>query len=364
MAQKQQFAKIYEDGWDDSKDGQEETGELDGSATATPSTVAPKPVAPTDQCAAAPAPALLISLPPAPMAVAVPTPQPPAAAAAPAQKLAQWPARDRAGLYPALFSRSALFQVGKGRRDAPWRATRTVACQGEHKLEATGPRLSMRDKAVWEFAIDRARAAGQIGEEFELPLRACALALGATKDRSSKTLDRVYASLERLASTTLDFKFATGESGSCKLLARAAMRGKACVVALDPALGALLAADFLFLIDAGRRQKLGSDVAKWLHDFHSTHEQLDGAFLLGTLRKLCGYEGQEGHFSGQLAAALKDAQTSAPGVVAGFQVSKPKAKADAWKVSVVRGDDAASFEMPERAWRARSGMAGKGGVKL
>lgn len=348
MAQKQKFEEFYEPDWD--------APQSDQAAGAHRQAAQPK---------GAPAAAALVAVG---VPCAAPATEPAQAAAqgstvAP-QALAAWPPRDRAGLYPSLFSRSALFQVGKGKRDAPWRPTRKIQCQGEHKLEATGPRLSMRDKAVWEFAIDRARAAGQIGEEFELPLRACALALGATKDRSSKTLDRVYASLERLASTTLDFKFATGESGSCKLLARAAMRGKACVVALDPALGALLAADFLFLIDAGRRQKLGSDVAKWLHDFHSTHEQLDGAFLLGTLRKLCGYEGQEGHFSGQLVAALKDAKTSAPGVVAGFQVSKPKAKADAWKVSIVRGDDAASFEMPERAWRARSGMAGKGGVKL
>jgi hypothetical protein len=348
MAQKQQFEEFYEPDWD--------APQPDQAAGADRQAAEPK---------GAPAAAALVAVG---VPCAAPATEPAQAAAqgstvAP-QALAAWPPRDRAGLYPSLFSRSALFQVGKGKRDAPWRPTRKIQCQGEHALEATGPRLSMRDKAVWEFAIDRARAAGQIGEEFELPLRACALALGAKKDRSSKTLDRVYDSLQRLASTTLDFKFATGESGSCKLLARAAMRGKACVVALDPAIGALLAADFLFMIDAARRQKLGSDVAKWLHDFHSTHEQLDGAFLVGTLRKLCGYEGQEGHFSGQLAAALEDAKTSAPGIVAAFQVSKAKAKADAWKVSVVRGDGAASFEMPERAWRARSGMAGKGGVKL
>lgn len=352
MAHKQQFEEFYEPDWD--------APDLDQPA---------RPDHHAAQSNGAPAAAAPPAGGVAPSAAALPTGPVPATAPAQGsnaagQALAAWPPRHRVGLYPSLFSRSALFQVGKGKRDTPWRATRTVACQGGHELVATGPRLSMRDKAVWEFALDRARAAGQIGEEFELPLRACALALGATKDRSSKTLDRVFESLERLASTQLDFKFATGESGSCKLLARAAMRGKACVAAFDPALGALLGADFLFKIDAARRRTLGSDIAKWVHDFHSTHEQFDGAFLIGTLRELCGYEAQAGHFSGQLVAALEDAKARAPGIVDGFEVSKPKAKADAWKVSIMRGDDAASFEMPERAWRARSSMSGKGGVKL
>lgn len=350
MAHKQQFEEFYEPDWD--------AAQPDEPAQPTHQVAQPK------GAPASAAPLAAVVSPSAAEAPTGPAHAPAQGSNPPQQVLAAWPPRDRVGLYPSLFSRSALFQVGKGKRDAPWRATRTVACQGEHELEATGPRLSTRDKAVWEFAIDSARVAGQIGEEFELPLRACALALGATKDRSSKSLDRVFESLGRLAGTQLNFKFATGESGSCKLLARAAMRGKACVVALDPAFGALLAADFLFKIDTARRRTLGSDVAKWLHDFHSTHEQFDGAFLVGTLRKLCGYEAQEGHFSGRLVAALEDAKALAPGIVAGFEVSKPKAKADAWKLSVARGDDAASFEMPERAWRARSGMAGKGGVKL
>lgn len=345
MAQKQQFEEFYEADWDAPQPDQ-------------PPRAAHQVAQPVGAPAAAPLAAG--GAPPAAAPVGVAT----QGSTTAQQALAAWPPRDRVGLYPSLFSRSALFQVGRGKRGARWPATRKVACQGEHELEATGPRLSTRDKAVWEFAIDRARAAGQIGEEFELPLRACALALGAKKDRSSKSLDRVFESLERLASTQLDFKFASGESGSCKLLARAAMRGKACVVALDPALGALLAADFLFEIDVARRQKLGSDIAKWLHDFHSTHEQFDGTFLVGTLRELCGYEAQEGHFSGQLVAALNDAKASAPGIVAGFEVSKPKAKAGAWKVSVARGDAAARFEMPERARRARSGLARKGGVNL
>jgi hypothetical protein len=361
--QQQQFAKVYEDGWDDSLDGQEETGELDGAAAATPATVAPKSVAPIVQCAAAPAPALPISPPPAPlptpapMAVAAPTPQPPAAAAAQAQKLAPWPARDRAGLYPALFSRSALFQVGRGKRAeggaGPAPTPKSVACQGEHELTATGPRLSMRDKAVWEFALDRARAAGQIGVEFELSARACALALGATKDRSSETLRRVRESLKRLAATTLAYELSTGEKGSCKLLGTSRRDGKACVVALDPDLGGLLEADFLFATDSRRRVGLPSDLAKWLHDFHSTHEQFDGAFSLQTLRGLCGFEAQEGHFPSQLEAALQAVKQAAPGLLADFQLAKPTAKADSWKASVTRGEEVVNFEMPEREWRKR-----------
>ncbi len=326
MGQEQQFERPYEDDWD-----------------------APQPRRPDRAAPAAPKPV------PAPSAPAAGQHLPQGTAAQTA--LAAWPARDRVGLYPALFSRSALFQVGRGARvktAAPPRP-RQVACQGEHELSATGPRLSMRDKAAWEFALDRARGAGLIGAQFELPLRSCALALGATKDRSAATLRRVRESLERLAATTLDYKLSTGEKGSFRLLATAQMRGKVFVAALDPKLGALLEADFLFQSEGKRRRGLGSDMAKWLHDFHSTHEQFDGAFALDTLRGLCGFEAQEGHFPSQLKAALQAVKEAAPGVLADFQIAKPAAKSGKWKASVTRGEEVVPFEMPEREWRKRRG---------
>jgi hypothetical protein len=352
MAQKQQFEKIYEDGWDDSPAGDAEGSGAREPRSAPLSKVAPLALAavPTSAPALTVAPSLNVAAPaPAAQTASVPPPQ--------GQQLAPWPARDRAGLYPALFSRSALFQVGRGKRlkggEAPAPAPRAVACQGGHELSATGPRLSMRDKAVWEFALDRARAAGQIGVEFELSARACALALGASKDRSSETLRRVRESLDRLATTTLGYELSTGEKGSCKLLASSRRDGKACVVALDPKLGALLEADFLFKLDAPRRAGLGSDLAKWLHDFHSTHEQFDGAFSVETLRGLCGYEAQPGHFSGELQAAMRALAEAAPKLLAAFHVAKPSAKAGSWKASVTRGEEVVSYEMPEREWRKR-----------
>ena len=288
-----------------------------------------------------------------------------ALAAAPepaAPLLADWPRKHRAGLYPALFSRSALFQVGRGM--AAGVGKRKVECQGDNDLFATGPRLSMRDKAVWERAHDQARANGDIGCEFELSLRAMAKALGAKDGRSGPTLRRLFDSLVRLADTALEFELTSGASGACKLLKVAAMRDEACVVSLDPDLGALLSADYLFELDIVRRQTLKLDLSKWLHDFHSTHKQFDGAFSLKTLAALCGYEATGGHFSSHLRAALNEAQTVAPGIVEGFNIERISVEAKKWRAAVTRGAEVVKFEMPGREWIARSAKSGAGGVAL
>lgn len=269
--------------------------------------------------------------------------------------------------YPALAQRSALFRVGRAEEVV---SAEEIACyEKEREIILSGPRPNMDDKRVWEAAL---RAAKQrkiaAGAEFRLSARGIAKAIFG-REATGAECQRVGKSLLRLASAEIDYKLPSGVKGKAKLLGCARKEPAGWMVSIDPGLVPALDDDKQFKIEIERREKLSTDLARWLHDFFSTHKEaaktakkegakreFDGSFRIARLASLCGAKDDLSHFPSKLSRALAELADKCPELVASFNLRKPAREWERWEVVVDRGSENALFTWPaeqERKERAK-----------
>jgi hypothetical protein len=131
-----------------------------------------------------------------------------------------FPYADMPEHFPGFIARSALFQAGRpGGGDET--EFRHVKSQKGYSVTVSGPRLTMRDKRVWEIAMQIAKeASSDMCQAFEIALSDFAARMGLA-DRSAKTLNSIWGSLQRLSQVRVSFKLPAGHEGSGSLLATA-----------------------------------------------------------------------------------------------------------------------------------------------
>jgi hypothetical protein len=265
------------------------------------------------------------------------------------------PLRNKTQQFPAFMSRSALFRAGRA-NGTPLAATIDVPAQG-CQIRLSGPRLSMRDKCVWEIALQLAKeASGDMALPYEVSLRDFARRLGES-DFGGANLESIWQSLRRLCLARVEFSIPSQVSGVGSLLSTAVKRDGRCHLRLNPdfALPAL-AGDKQFRIRSERRNALASVLAQWLHDFFSTHSATRDIDF-GYLRSLCGYDGPKRNFPARLRSAMSELVQLAPELMAGFEIQNVGRDSDGWKLKVLRGPEQPEFTMPRpnEAERKRRG---------
>jgi len=284
----------------------------------------------------------------------------------------QLPHAEKVDLIPAIFSSSALFRVG-GSDDLPAAAPASappiaVEAQGTVNMTLSGPWPRMRDKAVWEIALEMAKASSNAADPILVNLSEFASRMGYA-DKGGDTLEWIWASLRRLSFCHVEFNSpsAAGPRLAGKLLLAARETAGRKEIEIDPAFAArLLGEDFQFATNRARRATLSTALARWLHDFLSTHATQDRPFDLPYLRNLCGYGADKRRFPAELNSALADLVGKAPEVLESYSIGKPTRSSDGWTVALVCGGEKRRFErpnpLPKPAGPARTG--GRGGVAL
>lgn len=275
-------------------------------------------------------------------------------------------------LFPALFSRSALFRVSGA--DDPAMAHNAsdqavvIEAQGGVGLRLRGPWPRMRDKAVWEVALEMAKASPDAAAPIPVRLSQFAARLGYA-DKGSDNLEWIWTSLRRLSFCQVEFDLPSSSGprlvGNLLAAARETPFGKE--IEIVPAFATrLLNEDFQFAIDRSRRATLSTALARWLHDFLSTHSSQNRPFDVPYLRALCGYGGEKKRFPSELESALGELAQKAPGILASYAFAKPTRSSDGWTVSLVCGAEKRRFEQPKPAQKPATarGGSGRGGVAL
>lgn len=253
------------------------------------------------------------------------------------------PVVDKLDRFPALASRGGLFRVGIDGGQV-FKAVELACLEKERRLVYTGPKLTMDDKRVWEVVLATAKQRGA-GVEIRLSARGVAAAL--KRSTGGKETNRIVASLKRLAQAEIIYELPGGARGSARLL-KSLRKAPGCWMAtLDPDLLTALREDKQFRIDVARRESLSSRLAKWLHDFLSTHAPASKwDFELGRLAELCGADPHDTHFPANLDDALTELMRSCPSVLASHQLGRIGREWAFWTVSMRKGDEKAEFTWP------------------
>lgn len=276
----------------------------------------------------------------APPAMALPRAGASAPTSVPGAHAALLPHRGKLDQFPAFATRSALFCASKHASALPQNTP--LKSQGTYALRAGGPRLDMRDKAVWEAAIGMAKEFPDPSQEIPINLSELSRRIGQ-RDANGAALTRVWKSLERLAQADVELTL-QGKVHAGKMLAAATFNGSSRSIRLDFGLCALvLESDAQFKINSVRRHSLSSALAQWLHDFFSTHSAYGAALTLGYLRELCGFDGQTRRFPKLLDVAMAELATKAPQLVTGHRISKVGRSSEKWTLNVDRGPEAPVF---------------------
>ena len=255
-----------------------------------------------------------------------------------------FPQSDRLEHFPGFIPRSALFQAGRPSA-CDESELRRIESQKNYELSVSGPRLTMRDKWIWEVAMQIAKeTSSDMCQAFEVALSDFAQRMGLA-DRSSKTLGAIWTSLQRLSQVRVSFKLPTGHEGSGSLLATAVkIKGRTYLCVNPDFTWAAFALDSQFHIQSARRGGLSSSLAQWLHDFLSTHtENID--FTVDYLHDLSGYSGPLRNFPKALREALGELVRSVPSLVKSFEIVDKSKFSDDWIVKLSRGPEKAQFIM-------------------
>lgn len=251
--------------------------------------------------------------------------------------------------FPAFASRGPLFRIGFASNAQPMASEEFVPIkhQGRRKIEFSGQRLTIHDKGVWEAVVDIAKPTKQgIGGTHQIGLAEIARRVGK-KDDGGTTMNWIFDRLTRLANGKLRIALDDGTFHTGSLI-RSLIRDKGNVsIRFDKTLMLIaFGQELQFRHNAARRSLLGTSLAKWLHDFYSSHTD-PIEFDLKYIRERCGYAGQAKHFPAQLIAAMEDIRARAPEVIKSYKIDSQRKKSDFWKLSVVKGDESPSFDDPE-----------------
>lgn len=255
-------------------------------------------------------------------------------------------------LVPALMSRSALFSAGTG-KGQHWQPERALACYKPYGLRLEGPRLTMRDKAVWEQFMRAALSHGFADEEFVISLSGISKALGGwgSGEASKSVLD----SLRRLSQARISYARHSVEGsgrliGSLRHEDRGARKRSIWRASFDGGLAPLLERDAGCRCLVEQRRKLRTQLAEWLHDFLGSNKPYQ--YSVGKLRELSGYEAAADQFPSKLREALAEVKNNAPGVLTSFEFDCAAKNPNDWQVAAKTSDDP-NFVMPRADLIAR-----------
>jgi hypothetical protein len=275
--------------------------------------------------------------------------------------IAHWARPD---FFPSLTARSSLFCASRlGTYNTDDKASQTIElkCQGA-SLVYTGPRLDMHDKLVWETAVQIAKdRKAPVGTTFVISLRDFAGRMG-WKNPSGTNLKWIWTSIKRLSRAHLEYRATSkdgklgedgldlgSEEGVGNLIAGAVRTGDSYSIQICEHFSKFaFELDKQFLIQIKRRETLKGLLAKWLHDFLSTHTK-EQEFDLCYLRELSGFTGRQKDFPVKLKQALDELGQSIPSLVAGHEIQKIGKSSDEWRVLVQRGDEKPQFLLPRLA---------------
>lgn len=284
----------------------------------------------------------------------------------------QLPHAAKLDLVPATFSRSALFRVG-GRDDPAVAASAgeppiAIEAQGAASMTLWGPWPRMRDKAVWEIALEMAKESADAAAPIRVNLSEFANRLGYG-DKSGATLEAIWTSLRRLSFCRVEFNIPSspGARLAGNLLAAARELASKKEIQIDPAFcSRLMGEDYQFAINRTRRARLSTALARWMHDFLSTHSTQERPFDLLYLRELCGYGADKRRFPAHLQMALANLIRTAPEILASYSLNKHARSSERWTVALVCGEEARRFEQPIAAQKRplTDRSSGRGGVAL
>ena len=254
------------------------------------------------------------------------------------------PHRGKHSAFPGFAARSALFKATKA--CGGYDQLTTIKTQGA-TLQAIGPKLDMRDKRIWEIAIELAKQrAGSIGDRYVIELREFARRMG-NDNPNSRALQSIWNSLANLALVRVVFSINKGgQQGVGSLIASAGRDGGKLFLRLNPdfALPALLC-DQQFEINSARRSKISSALGQWLHDFYSTHSEslpIDLAYLM----ELSGYDGAVKNFPAKLKAAMEELVLAAPEVVQGYSINSATRSGQDWIILAQLGEEKRARHRP------------------
>lgn len=287
----------------------------------------------------------------------LPTPAQPVAAVAsttPAVAPTPIPASHMLDRFPGIANRTALF--GVGRFDERVTGAREIACyETGMEIELKGPALTLMDKRVWEVALSAAKAFGGAGVDFKLPANRIAKKVRDTlkpgekppRKPGGKLTSAIGASLRRLAKAEIAYKTPEGGAGCAKLLGSAVKAESGWRVSISPGLLPALRDHKQFQIDVARRRRLSTDIARWLHDFLSTHQkEYSVKMKVEELARLCGVRTDLSHFPSNLEKALIDVKAICPELLASYALDKSEKERTSWWITMVKGAENATFVWP------------------
>ncbi len=246
--------------------------------------------------------------------------------------------------FPGFATRSALFQVG-GAPGGP--LSGPLASSGQYELNYFGPRLSMRDKRIWEMAMTAAQAHGWLDSEFRLSLWKIAKGLGL-KDRSSKTADSIFESLQRLALADLSFTINGYASGRGKLLGSARKGGSLALVSASGSFAGVAFTKDTRFERAAPESRIVTSLGKWLLDFVWVNEEYKPGFDVEYLLRLSGSGASSEGFVKHLRKALKEVSAAAPDVLVSSRIDEVGRDAGKWMVFMERGAEVPPYERPQK----------------
>ncbi|HDR9033402.1 TPA: hypothetical protein QDB07_000851 [Burkholderia vietnamiensis] len=194
-----------------------------------------------------------------------------------------WPSLQQA--MPNAVARSALFtctRPEKAKQDetvdeyAPRIVDvvveKRIPSMPQHKVVYHGAILNQADAEVWQMALLDAREAGKMGTPVTFSLNNWCRTLDRTEN-DPRTNKAIIESMTRLQAAILIVED-HGEGTECRVsliehFCRDTKTGR-CTYAIHPGIADLLRHDSTS-VDLWRKARLRGSIAKWLHDFYSTH---------------------------------------------------------------------------------------------
>ncbi len=252
-----------------------------------------------------------------------------------------WNCRRKVDHFPAFVARGGIFKAG---RPAAGLGSVEAKIQGLGGAMCLGQQLGMRDKPVWEIAVQVAKEnSANMCAYAPVSLREFAARLGWT-DRSGKALAWIWACIERLSQARVELELADGTACRGPLLDCKTEGGRSRFVRVNPGFAeAAFGREAQFRIDSARRSMLPTALAQWLHDFLSTHSK-SYDMKLGYLRELSAFGGQARSFPQQLERSLEELRGVAPGLVEGFDIERRRRDSSRWVLRIRRGPETVCFE--------------------
>ncbi len=234
-------------------------------------------------------------------------------------------------MFPAFMSRSALF--GALRPNTGEYYSGLLEASGDAVVSFAGPRLSMRDKSVWQALARRAKEGRfDAAASFEVPLAEVALDAGLRPSG----VRAVRASLERLAQSRVDAKVG-GVAFAGSLLAEAGPDGGRFRAQFDPAFAVPALSLVLQASTASAGPAACGPLAQWLRDYFSTHLPMARPFTLGYLMRLSGYGSPTKRFAQDLREAMDWLKAQRSDLVVDSLIEREGKRSENWKLVVHRG---------------------------